>query len=132
MIPIPDLTFEYLLGMFGFLIMGSWVIVGLWKFSDSNLGVIMAYVGMIIGFVLIILGLNGAVGLGDWTDGKIDIWRDDITHEILNTECEDMKQLSQDYKKSNIDKFTLGQVEDEIQEEFIYKCVETRDQWWLK
>ena len=129
MIPGPDLTFEWLMGIFGILIMVVWGGVGLWKI-DSKYSVHLIYAGMTIGFMFIILGLNGAVGLADFTDGKVDLLRDEITQEILITECENLRQLSYEYKKSDIGKYTIGQIEDEIQEEFLYKCVDTREMWW--
>ena len=130
MIPAPDLLFEYLLGIFGCLIMASWIGIALWKYVDTDVGTALIFGGMIIGFGLIFFGLNSAVGLGEFTEGKVDFWRDQITEEILNTECEDMKQLSYDYKNSDIDKYTIGQIEDEIRDEFVYKCIDTRDKWW--
>jgi hypothetical protein len=130
MIPAPDLLTEYILGIFGVLIMASWIGIGLWKYVDTTFGSILTFGGMALGFTFIFLGINGAVGLGDWTDGKVDHWRDQITEEILSTECENLKQLSRDYKDSNIDKYTVGQIEDEIREEFVYKCIDTRDKWW--
>ena len=131
MIPAPDLAFEYLLGILGMLAIIIPVSIVFWKYSESDLGVVAIYGGMAIGFTLIILGLSGSVGLADFTDGKVELWREQITEEIYATECENLRFLSLEYKKSNIDKYTIGQIEDEIREQFVYNCVDTREQWWI-
>ena len=131
MIPAPDLAFEYLLGILGMLTIIIPVGIVFWKYIESDLGVVAIYGGMGLGFALIILGLNGAVGLGDFTEGKVDVWREQIREEIYATECEDMRHLSLAYKNSEIDKYTVGQIEDEIRDEFVYNCVDTREQWWI-
>lgn len=127
MIPTPDLALEYLAGILGFIVIASGIGIGLWKW-ESDSSTVFAYVGMFFGFLLIIgVGLNGAVGLGDWTEGKVDLWRDEITNEIQNTECEYLESLSNDYENSSIDRYTVKQIKAEIESEYIYKCVETRD-----
>jgi hypothetical protein len=131
LIPAPDLTFDYVLGILGILTIIIPATLIIWKYGESDLGVVGVYGGMAVGFTLIILGLNGSVGLGDFTDGKIDLWKDQITEEIYTTECQDLRLLSLEYKKSNIGKYTIGQIEDEIREQFVYNCVDTREQWWI-
>jgi len=110
LIPAPDYLFEWILGISGILVMCSWIGIGVWKFSDSSVGTVLVYLGMAIGFILIFSGLSGAIGLGDYTDGKSDVWRDQVTEEIKNTDCENMKALSMEYKNSKMDGFTAGQI----------------------
>jgi hypothetical protein len=132
LIPTPDLGFEYLLGIIGILIIVTTTTITFWKLSERDIGTVLVFSGLGCGFLLFFIGLNGAVGSLDWTDGKIDVWRDNVTQEILDTKCENLKELSQSYKNSNIDPYDIGKIEDEIRSEFIYKCVDTREQWWAE
>lgn len=130
MIPQPDLTEFYLIGILGFITMSVGIGSALWRI-DSNFSTLTGYGGMALGFIFIMLGLNGAVGLGDWTEGELDLWRDQVTLEYTNTECPYLENLSNEYEKSNIEKYTVNQIQDEIESHYIYKCVDTREAWYL-
>lgn len=122
MIPQPDLFVHYVLGFMGIGIIMSGVIFGL---KYDSLG--FTYIGMVLGFIAILFGLSGASGLADFTEGELDLWREQVKVEYINTECPYLENLSNEYDDSNIDRYTVKQIQNEIESHYIYKCVETRD-----
>jgi len=126
MIPAPDLTEYWITGILGLVVIAVGGFIGGFEKAFP-----ITVAGMIVGFTIIIASLALAVGLNfvDY-DGETQLWRAEITEEIKNTECEDMKQLSFDYRNSDIDKFTVNKIREEIKEAFIYNCVDTREGWW--
>lgn len=126
MIPTPDITIEWIVGSIGLITMLVGGGISLWHVEKdySSLGMIF---GFIVGFGLLLVALNSAYGLGDYTDGKFDYWRDTVTIEYTNTECPYLEDLSNQYGKSNIDSYTVKEIQGEIESHYIYKCLETND-----